>query len=330
MVQIKRRNLVIAGGVTLTALLMGGMARADAPRVVGWLTGGSPKSDARLLAAFREGLKAHGWVEGKNLRFEPRFAEGKPQRLPVLAAELIKLKPDVIFSGATPVHLVLKEQTSTIPIVMGTGADPVAVGLVPSLAHPGGNITGMVGFLNETSIKMVEIVASLIPPGSRVVLLLDVNTPFTRPEHQEQVMHAAHDLGIQAEYIKVATKEDVERAFTGLAKNPPSAMVGFPSLLLWHVRRDVIKNTAKLKLPSIYPFEAFADAGGLMSYSAPLAESYRDAATFVDRILRGTKPGDLPIEQPTRLKLVVNLKTAKAQGVTIPQSVLVRADRVIQ
>jgi len=324
------KKLLLAAGVFLATLLAGSGVRGEAPRVVGWLTGGSPQSDATLLSAFREGLKAHGWTEGTNLRFEARFADGKLERLPALAAELVGLKPDVIFSGSTPIHILFKQQTSMIPIVMGTGIDPVAVRLVSDLSRPGGNITGVVGFLNATSVKMLEIATSLAPRGSRVVILIDVNTPFTAAEHRDEVMRGAKDLGVQAEYVEVGSKDDVMRAFAAMAKHPPAAIVELPSPMLWHLRREVIDETAKLKVPSIYPFEVFADAGGLVSYSAPIEDGYRRAAYYVHRILQGANPGDLPIEQPTRLKLVVNLKTAKSQGIKIPQSILLRADRVIE
>jgi len=322
-----RRRLVLTTAAVLVALIVGTEVRAETPRVVGWLCVGSPKSDSKLLEAFLGGLRAHGWIEGKNLRFEPRFALGKSDRLPALAAEIIELKPDVIFSCSTPTHLVFKKLTSTIPIVMGTGADPVAVGLVPSLSHPGGNITGMVAFLHDTSVKMVEIIADLVPRGSTVVLLIEATTPFFR---SEQVVRAAKTLGVQVKFIEVATKENVMQTFAALAKDPPAGMVQLPGPMLWWLRRDLVAETAKLKLPAIYPFEVTSDAGGLISYSSPINESYARAANYVDRILRGAKAGDLPIEQPTRFRLVVNLKTARAQGITIPQSILLRADRIIE
>jgi len=323
----QRRKLLLATAALLAALVLGTEVRAETPRIVGWLCVGSPQSDAKLLEVFLGGLKAHGWVEGKNLRFEPRFALGKHERLPALAAEIIALKPDVIFSCSTPTHIVFKKQTSTIPIVMGVGADPVAVGLVPSLSHPGGNITGMVSFLHEISIKMVEIVADLIPRGSSVVLLIEASTPFFR---SEKVLRAARELGLEARYIEVATKEDVMRTYAALAKDPPAGIVQLPGPMLWWLRRELAAETAKLKLPAVYPFEVTAEAGGLISYSSPINKSYERAAYFVDRILRGAKPGDLPIELPTHFRLVVNLKAAKAQGIDIPQSFLLRADRVIE
>jgi len=322
-----RRKLLLATAAVLAALVMGTEVRAEAPRIVGWLCVGSPQSDSKLLEAFLGGLRARGWVEGKNLRFEPRFALGKHERLPALAAEIIALKPDVIFSCVTPIHLLFKKLTSTIPIVMGVGADPVAVGLVPSLSHPGGNITGMANFLSSTSIKMVELVAELIPQGSRIVLLVEKSTPHYR---SEEVLRAAQKLGLEARYIEVATKEDVVRTFAALAKDPPAGILQMPGPMLWWMRKETVAETAKLKVPAIYPHEVFSDAGGLISYSSPINKSFERAAYFVDRILRGAKPGDLPIELPTHYRIVVNLSTAKSQGIQIPQSIMLRADRVIE
>jgi len=323
----QRRKLLLATAALLAALALGMEVRAEAPRIVGWLCVGSPQSDSKLLEAFLGGLKAHGWVEGKNLRFEPRFALGKHERLPALAAELIALKPDVIFSCSTPTHLVFKKQTSTIPIVMGVGADPVAIGLVPSLSHPGGNFTGMAIFLNSTSVKMLEFIAELVPRGSRVVLLIEASTPFFR---SDQVIRAAQKRGLEARYMEVATKEDVMRTFAALAKDPPAGIIQMPGPMLWWLRRETVAETAKLKVPAVYPHEVFSDAGGLISYSSPINESYARAADYVDRILRGAKPGDLPIELPTNFRLVVNLRTAKSQGIHIPQSMLLRAARTIE
>jgi len=321
------RKLLLATAALVAAFFIGTEARAEPPRIVGWLCVGSPQSDSKLLEAFLGSLRAHGWVEGRNLRFEPRFALGKHDRLPALAAELIALKPDVIFSCSTPTHVVFKKQTSTIPIVMGVGADPVAVGLVPSLSHPGGNITGMAAFHHTTSIKIVEIIADLIPRGSSVVLLVEASTPFFR---SDQVIRAAQKLGLEARYMEVATKEDVMRTFAALAKDPPAGIIQMPGPMLWWLRRESVAETAKLKVPSVYPHEVFSDVGGLISYSSPVNESYARAADYVDRILRGAKPGDLPIELPTNFRLVVNLTTAKSQDIHIPQSMLLRADRIIE
>ncbi|HUG77132.1 MAG TPA: ABC transporter substrate-binding protein [Burkholderiales bacterium] len=308
-------------------------ARAQTPeklRRVGWLTGGSPKSHAKLLQAFREGLREHGWVEGRNLVLELRWAEGKLERVPMLAMELVRLKPDAIVTAANPVIAAVKKATSSVPIVMATGADPVAHGLVASLARPGGNVTGLSGFFEATPTKMLELAAALVGKGTSVSVLVDVNTPFSRAEYRDAAERTAGALGVRVKFVEVAGIEDVSRAFAALAGDPAAAVVVLPSPMFFFLSRDMPRSAAALKRPVIYPFEESAEAGGLMSYAAPLAESYRRAARYVDLILKGANPAELPIEQPTRLSLAVNLKTASAQGISIPREILLRADRTIE
>lgn len=324
----KRRKIL---GLALAGVLPV-LARAQAQKLrrIGWLTGGSPKSHVRLLEAFREGLREHGWVEGRNLALELRWAEGKPERVPVLAAELVRLKPDVIVTAANPVIAALKKATSTIPIVMATGSDPVAQGLVSSLARPGGNLTGLSGFFEATPTKMLELAAALVGKGSSVSVLVDVNTPFSRAGYRDAAERTAGALGVRAKFVEVATIDEVSRAFAAMAEDPPAATVVLPSPMFFFLSREMPKRAAALRRPVIYPFEESAEAGGLMSYAAPLAESYRRAARYVDLILKGASPGELPIEQPTRLSLAVNLKTAALQGIDIPRDILLRADRLIE
>lgn len=314
------------------ALLSAPRAWAQAPgklRRIGWLTGGSPKSHARLLEAFREGLKERGWIEGRDIALELRWAEGKLDRLPSLAAELVRLKPDVILTAANVMHFAVRKETSTIPIVMATGADPVAAGLVASYARPDGNVTGLSGFYEAIPIKMLELAAALVPRGARVSVLLDVSYIFSA-QVREDFERAAKAAGFRIEFLKVATPEDVTRGLAALAKNRPAALVVLPGSMIFSIVDSMVKSAEPLKLPAIYAYEESAEAGGLMSYSVNLPESYRRAAYYVDRILRGAKPAELPIEQPTRLTLAVNLKTAKALGIRIPASILARADRVIE
>lgn len=299
---MKRRQAILAAAAA--AFAPPWALAQEKLRRVGWLTGGSPKSHAKLLEAFRAGMKEHGWVEGKNLALELRWAEGKLDRLDTLAAEMVALKPDVIVTAANVVHAAVKRATSTIPIVMLTGADPIATGLVTNLARPGGNITGLSGFFEATPIKMMELAAALTPRGGLVAVLGDPNTLFGEATYRRQVDEAASRAGVRRAFVDVKTMPEVYQALEAM-------------------KRD-------LRIPVIYPFEESAEAGGLMSYAAPLADGYRRAARYVDLILRGAKPGDLPIEQPTRLSLTVNLKTAKAQGIEIPREVVLRADRVIE
>jgi putative ABC transport system substrate-binding protein len=325
-----RRRLFLASAA---ALLTMPFARAQAPdkvRRLGWLMAGSPKSHGRVLEAFREGMRERGWVEGRNMTLELRWAEGKLERLPALAAELVRLNPEVIITAATAVHLAVKKQTSTIPIVMATGADPIAAGLVDSLARPGSNVTGLTGFFEATPVKMLELAAALVPRGARVSLLIDVNGPFFRGEHRGDAERAIEAFGFRAQYHVVGSGEEVTRAFAALDKNPPAVLVVLPGPMFFALGERMVKSASALGVPAICPFEEWVDAGTLMSYAIDTKESYRRAAGYVDKILKGAKPADLPIEQPTRLSLAVNLKTAKQLGITIPAAVLARADRVIE
>lgn len=324
---MKRREVLLALLATPLA------SRAQAPvgvRRVGWLTAGSPSSHAVLLRVFRDAMRELGWVEGKNLALELRWAEGKLERLPGLAAELVRSNPDVIISAANVVHLAVRKETSTIPIVMATGADPVATGLVTSLARPGGNVTGLTGFFEATPVKMLELAASLVRRGSRVSFLIDAKSPFARGEYRPQIEEAAKAFAFTVDYVVVATGEDMAKSITEMGKSPPAVLVVPAGAMFFALRDELVRRTSVLRVPVIYPFEECVEIGGLMSYAVSLPESYRRAATYVDRILRGAKPADLPIEQPTRLSLAVNLRTAKALGITIPGRVLVRADRMIE
>ena len=328
---MKRREFIAMIGGSLAAPL----AYAQVPgqiRRIGWLTGGSPTSHARPLEAFLAGLKEHGWIEGQNISMELRWAEGKLDRLPSLAAELVRLRPEVIVTAANVVHLAVRKETSTIPIVMATGADPVEAGLAASFSRPGGNVTGLTGFYEATPFKMLELAASLVPRGARVSVLLDANfnTAAFRNQLREEFSRPEKAAGLRVEFAEVAAPEDVAAAFAAIGKTRPAALVVFPGSLIFALGRGLVIGADALKVPVIYPFEELVEAGGLMSYAAPLVESYRRAAYFVDRILKGAKPGDLPIERPTRLSLAINLKAAKAQGIRLPQEVLLRADRVIE
>lgn len=325
---MKRRDFLAA-----MSALMASRAGAQVPgklRRIGWLTGGSPRSHSKLLDAFRDALREHGWVEGRNIALEVRWAEGDLARLPALAEELARLKPDVILTAAQTVHLAMKNATSSIPIVMATGADPVGGGLVASLARPGGNITGLSGFYEVMPLKMIELAAAVVPPRARVALLVDAKSPFARGEYRGEIERAVKTFGFRADYFFAGTPDELARALSAVGKERPAIVIALPGSMFFALGDRIVKSAAELKLPLIGPFEEWADAGALISYAVSLVESYRRAASYVDRILRGAKPGDLPIEQPTRLSLAVNLKTARALGVAIPPAVLARADRVIE
>jgi putative ABC transport system substrate-binding protein len=325
---VKRRAFLFAATGVLAPL-----ARAQTSaklRRVGWLMAGSPNSHGRLLESFRDGMRERGWVEGRNMTLELRWAEGKLERLPALAAELVRLKPEVIVTAATVVHLAVKKETSTIPIVMATGADPVASGLVASLGRPGGNVTGMTGFFEVTAVKMLELAAALVPRGARISLLVDVNGPFHRGEHRAEVERTAEAFGFRVDYFVVASADEVTSAFAALHKNPPAVLVVPAGPMFYALAERLVKGANALRVPVISPFEEWVEGGVLMSYAIDTKETYRRAAGYVDQILKGARPADLPIEQSTRLSLAVNLKTAKELGITIPAAVLARADRVIE
>ena len=301
-------------------------------RRVAWLTAGSPVTHARLLAAFRAGLREHGWTEGANLVLELRWAEGRLERLPALAEETVRGKPDVILTAANVVNLAMRKATTTIPIVMAAGTDPVGAGLVQSLARPGGNLTGVTGFYDATPLKMLEIATSLVPRGSRVALMFDTGytSAATYPALREALGRYAATSALELQFIEAASADEATRQIGALARNRPAALLVAPGALMFAMGRSLVDAAGALKIPVVYPFEEMVDAGGLMSYSVDLAANYRRAARYVHLILSGADPATLPIEQPTQLSLVVNLRTAKALGLTLPASLQARVDRMVE
>jgi putative ABC transport system substrate-binding protein len=282
-----------------------------------------------LLEAFTEGLRSHGWIESQNITIERRYAEG-PERYPAVAAELVALRPDVIVTAlGEPAILALKNATSTIPIVMLLSVDPIGAGLVASLARPGGNVTGMSLLASEMGGKRLEILKQAVPRAARVAVLW--NTAYQGKAAEFRDMQAtAVALKVTLQSFEVRGPGDFDRALSIIGRNRPDAMVAFSDPLTISHRQQIIEYTTKLHLPMISELGEFAKAGALMSYGASLADLLRRAAGHVDKILRGAKPADLPVEQPTKFELVINLKTAKALGLTIPPSLLARADEVIQ
>jgi ABC-type uncharacterized transport system substrate-binding protein len=318
---------------TLTGGLLAASLAAEAQQVgkayrVGLLTEG-PRSSVidRLLPS---ALRALGWVENENFVFERRYAEGQPNRLPELAADLVRAKPDLILAVGNPETSAAKRATSSIPIVMMFGLQPIETGLVPSLARPGGNVTGMVWVTPEYAGKILEVFKEAVPKATTIALLWDPTNPGHSPAVRAELERAARTLDVSLRYVEVRSVDDFDGAFKTLETMRPSGVVVATTLLV-HQRRDaVIAFMVKHRLPAFYAGRPFVDAGGLGSYSPQLADHYRRIAAFVDRILRGGRPGDLPIEQPTKYELVINMKTAKALGLTIPQSLLLRVDQVIQ
>ena len=264
------------------------------------------------------------------MAIDVRWAEGRMERIPALAAELVASNPDVILTAANPVIAEVKKATRSIPIVMATGADPVESGFVASLASPGGNITGVTGFYESTPVKMLELASALVPRGARVAVMLERNTVFARERYRNQLADTAQRLDLKTQILEVSKREDVERVFATQTSSGPAALIVLPGPMLFALGTDLVNRAGSLSIPVIYPFEEMTETGGLMSYAPDLLDSYRRAARYVDRILKGAKPGDLAIEQPTRLLLAINLRAAKAQGVKIPQSILRRADRIVE
>ena len=283
--------------------------------------------NAANLDALRKGLRDLGYVEGRNLIIEYRSADGRAERFPDLASELVRLKVDLIVTRGTPATRAAKTATGTIPVVMATMGDPHPI--VASFAHPGGNITGMTTFSTELTGKRIELLKELVPSLSRVALLHNMGNPAAPPEWEE-TKTAARSLGLQAELLDVRSQDDLGRAFElAVRQHVDALLIGADGLTQMH-QQAIIDLVARNRLPAAYPAREFVEAGGLMAYAVSYPDLYFRFASFVDKIFKGAKPGDLPIEQPTKFELVINLKTAKALGLTIPQSLLLRADEVIR
>ncbi len=329
---IDRRTFLAGAGAALLATPLAAEAQ-QAAKVsrIGWLS--VDRADRPLLReAFFQGLRDLGYIEGRNLVIEYRDAEGKPERLPALAAELVALKVDVILVGSTPAALAAKQATKTTPIVFTGTADPVGSGLVTSLARPGGNVTGLTNLFAELVGKRLEQLTQAAPGVSRVAVLWHPGSLGDRTE-KEMLMAAdvaARALGVRLQFVEARGPADFDRAFSDMTRARAGALTVLPSIMFSSERRRLVDLAAKHRLPAVYSFREFVDAGGLMSYGPNLADLLRRAATYVDKILKGAKPADLPVEQPTKFELVINLKTAKALGLTIPPTLLQRANEVIE
>src|SRR5262249_16281458 len=296
------------------------------PRI-GFLSQAAPP--APNLAAFRQGLREHGYVEGKNIVIEYRNADGKPDRLPNLASDLVRLKVNGIVVVGGEATLAAKNATTVIPIIMVTASDPVGTGLVASLARPGGNITGISFFGPESSGKRLELLKEVVSGLSRVAAVAYSANPAYKLQ-LKAVEGAAQPLNLQLEVVEVRQPNDFDDAFGAAKKGHAGAINILTSAFLTAHRKELVDSARKSRLPVIYQSTSFIEAGGLMSYGPSVVDNYRRAATYIDKILKGAKPADLPVEQPRKFEFVINLKAAKQIGLTIPQSVLYRADRVIK
>ena len=321
-------------GLALCALLLalGIPVEAQQPNKVsriGFLSGVSPSAIAARTEAFRQGLHDLGYIEGKTIVIEWRSAEGKLDRLPALAAELVRLKVNVIVTSAPPSTRSAKQTTATIPIVMSYDDDPVGNGFVASLARPGGNITGLATLAPELSGKQLELLKEIVPKLSRVAVLGDVTRPGI-PQALREINLAADALGVQIQYLEVRGPKDIETAFRAASKERAEAVLVLGSPTLLSQRRQVAALAVKGRLPTIYGRPEYVEDGGLVFYGPSYTDLFRRAATYVDKILKAVKPADLPIEQPKKFELIINLKAAKQIGLTIPPNVLARADTVIK
>jgi ABC-type uncharacterized transport system substrate-binding protein len=321
--------------VVLTILFLAAVNPAQAqqptkvPRI-GFLGATYPSTNTARIEAFRQGLRELGYVEGKNIVIEYRWAEGKTERLPDLAAELVRLKVDIIVTAGPAVTRPVKEATSTIPIVMSFDNDPIGSGFVASLARPGGNITGLSALFPELSGKRLELLKEVVPMISRMAFFGTSTQPGTAQALRETEL-AAGAFGVQVQYLEVRDPKDIETAFQTARKGRAEAVLMMASGPVLNPRqKEILELAVKRRLPVIYTGRSFVEAGGLMTYGVNIDDLDRRAATYVDKILKGAKPADLPVEQPTKFEFIINLKAAKQIGLTIPPNVLARADKVIK
>jgi ABC-type uncharacterized transport system substrate-binding protein len=325
-------SILVAVAVLAVRVLAEAQQAKKVPRL-GYLSSGDPASESARSEAIRRALRERGFIEGQNIVIEYRYAERKVDRGPELASELVRLKVDIIVvAGGTSWIRVAKNATTTIPIVMiGVGTDPVEEGLVESLARPGGNVTGITNLGTELGGKRLELLKEAVPKLTRVAVLYDPAVGASVVEVKKVLPVAAHALRLTVRFWEVRAADGFERVFASLNKDRPDGLYVPPGgpLIFANVKR-VVGLTLQSRLLSMYGNREAVDAGGLMYYGADVADSYRRVAYFVDRILKGAKPADLPVEQPTKFELVINLKTAKQIGLTIPPNVLARADRVIK
>ena len=323
----------IASGL-LAAPAAAGAQQARKVFRIGYLVLGSLESPEGRpsLDAFRQGLRERGYVEGRNIIVECRAADGRIELLPALATELVRLKVDLIVAGATPGARAARQASSTIPIVAPNMADPVQDGLVASLARPGANVTGSTFLGPELVPKRLALLKEVLPGASRIAVLWHPGAfgERTMNDMVKETEAAARTLGVQLQFAEVRRPDELDRAFFAMAGAHATALLVFPSVMLFNERRRIVALAARSRLPAMYQSRGFVELGGLIAYGASITDGYRLAAIYVDKILKGAKPGDLPVEQPTRYELVINLKTATALGLTIPPALLQRADQVIE
>jgi putative ABC transport system substrate-binding protein len=330
----KTENLKWAGffAIVVALTVCGAPVQAQQPKKVpriGFLSALSRAPMLPNLEQFWRRLRELGWIEGQNIAIEYRWAEGKYERLPDLAAELVRLKVDVIFANSGPAALAAKRATGTVPVVFEILGDPVSAGLVDSLARPGGNLTGVSGLAPELSGKQIELLKEVVPRLTRIAVLAN---PFNKVAlgTLRETQTAAKSLGVRIQVLEVSEPDKLEGAFSAIAADPVNGLIVLTDPMFTGQRQRILGLVEKSRLPAVYFETGWVPAGGLMSYSSSLPDQFRKAAGFIDKILKGAKPSDLPVEQPTQFELIINLKTAKRIGLTIPPNVLARANKVIK
>jgi putative ABC transport system substrate-binding protein len=327
-VTVKGTGFIISLGILLGSLAAQAQQTGNVYRI-GFLGNSTAALEANLVGPFREGLRDLGYVEGRNVLIEYRWAEGKYDRFPALIGELLALKVAVIVTAGTPATLAVKKATTSVPLVMLAVGDPVGTGIVPSLSHPGGNITGLTAISTEMDAKRLELLGEVVPSVSYIALLWNAGSPL-QVLAEKQVQAAAQVLRMRVLSLGVKTEEEIKSALAVMARERPDALLVLADRLLLHHRVLIMDFATHHRLPGVHAYRELVEAGGLISFGPSYADMHKRAAYFVDRILKGAKPGDLPVERPRTFELVINLKVAKALGLTIPQSVLLRGTEIIQ
>lgn len=323
---MNRRNLLIGMCASLMLGIRAGFAQpARKPARIGVLSSSNPEFRSAFWEKFTQGMATLGWLEGRDVTYVYRYSRGDPKRFPALAAELVAEKPDLIFAGTQSAAVAVRRSTKTIPIVFAYATDPEGGGLVASLAHPGGNATGLASLGRDISVKHIELLKEIQPQLRRAAVAVSA-TPLGQ-EQLDLLESVARAIGVGLEAIRYSAAGDIDRVLDAVARSRPDGVLMYVGSV---ERRKVVAHMAKLRLPVVYPISEMVSVGGLISYGAELGDNYRRAAEYVDKILKGAKPADLPVQRPVTFELVVNLKAAREQGIRIPQSILVRADRVIE
>jgi putative ABC transport system substrate-binding protein len=327
--QLERRAFItLLGGAAATWPLAARAQPAGVPRI-GFLGNSTPELEANLITPFRNGLRALGYEEGRNIVIEFRWAEGRYERFPALIAELIAAKVAIIVTAGTPATLAVKNATTSIPLVMIAVGDPISTGIVPSLKHPGGNITGLTSIAPELEAKRLELLREVFPRLSHIALLWNPSNAY-QVFSENEVRALALVLGLKMLSLRARNRDEIEQAFASVIRERPDALLVLADRLFLHNRVRIMEFALEQRLLGVHAYRELVEAGGLMSYGPSYGDLHRRAATYVDKILKGTKPGDLPVEVPAKFDLMVNLKTAKALGLTVSPMLLARADEVIE